>query len=130
METSNRPGANPVAIVVDDSDIDREVMIEILHQGGIATYGLPSPIGATREARARGVSIAIVDQNIPAMDGSKLIALFRSNRKLKQVPIIMVSGNVSAEMVDVARNAGADAFVSKQDLHSNLLQTARRLLGH
>lgn len=55
-----------VAVVIDDSDIDREVMVGLLRSAGIEAHGLPSPIGATRAAREHGAMVAIVDQNLPA----------------------------------------------------------------
>lgn len=128
---SNGSGGNkPVALVIDDSEVDREVMLDLLRAGGIEAHGLPSPIGATRTARERGAQVVIVDQNLPAMDGSKLTGLFRSSRALQGIRVILVSGTDEHQMVALAREANADAFVGKSRLQADLLDTTRRLLGY
>ena len=38
-------------LVIDDSDIDRQVMVDLLANAGFEVHELPSPIGATRKAR-------------------------------------------------------------------------------
>ena len=125
---TEQPNKKPVVLVIDDSDIDREVMVDLLQQAGIDAHGLPSPIGVTRKAREKLAQVIIVDQNLPAMDGSKLTALFRSNPALRGIRVIMVSGNDESQMLAVAREAQADAFICKERLQDDLVQTVRRLL--
>lgn len=118
-----------MALVIDDSDIDREVIVDLLRAGGLEAHGLPSPIGATRAARETGASVVIVDQNLPAMDGSKLTGLFRQNRALQGIRVVMVSGSDEEHMVSVARDAQADAFVGKSRMAEELVKTVKRLLS-
>jgi CheY-like chemotaxis protein len=118
-------------LVIDDSDVDREVMTELLIQAGFEVHALPSPIGATRLARQLGVAAVVIDQNLPAMDGSKLATLFRGNAHLRHVRVILISGNDEASMIEVAHAAQADAFVSKRHMHQQLASVVKRLLhGH
>ena len=115
-------------LVIDDSDVDRDVMAELLIAAGFDVHTLPSPIGATRLARELRVSAVIIDQNLPAMNGNKLAALFRGTPALRDVCLVLVSGNDEAAMLEVARVAQADAFVSKGKIHRELAQVVKRLL--
>src|SRR5215831_9579206 len=80
-------------LVIDDSDIDREVMKDILEQGGYTVHDLPSPIGATRKARELQVKAIVIDQNLPSLDGNKLAALFRNSAGMQDVRVILVSSS-------------------------------------
>jgi len=114
-------------LVIDDSDVDRLAMMDLLSAAGFAVQGLPSPIGATRAARQLGARVVVIDQNLPAMDGSKLAALFRGTASLREIRLVLVSSGDEVAMADIARQARADAFVSKQKMHSDLVSTVRRL---
>jgi len=116
-------------LVIDDSDIDREVMKNLLEQAGCVVHDLPSPIGATRKAREVQVKAVVVDQNLPSLDGSKLAALFRNNAGMQDIRVVLVSSAEEGGMLEIARQARADAFVAKQRLHQDLVPTLRRVLA-
>ena len=115
-------------LVIDDSDIDRQVMLDLLTRAGYQVYDLPTAIGATRAAREVGACAVVIDQNLPALNGAKLAALFRSNPALKDIRVILISSNDEATMATLTREARADAFVSKDRMHTDLVPTVRRLL--
>jgi CheY-like chemotaxis protein len=124
------PKLGPIPIlVIDDSDIDRQVMSDLLSAAGFLVHALPSPIGATRKARELRVRAVVVDQNLPSLDGSKLAALFRSTASMQELPVVLVSSSEEIGMQAIAREAKADAFVSKQHLHDQLVATVRRLVN-
>jgi CheY-like chemotaxis protein len=115
-------------LVIDDSDIDRRVVSELLVAAGYSVRELPSPIGATRVAREFHAKVVVIDQNLPALDGSKLAALFRSNPALKDIRLILISSSDEFEMARLMKEAGADAFVSKSRMHTELVPTVKRVL--
>jgi two-component system NtrC family sensor kinase len=121
-------GDKPVVLVIDDSDIDRQAISDLLSRAGFDVHGLPTPIGATRIARQLHVKVVIIDQNLPAMDGSKLAALFRKNPSMHAIRVVLVSGGDEKAMTALAREAQVDAFVSKRQLHDELISTVRKLV--
>ena len=125
--TSLNAASGPVVLVIDDSDIDRATITDLLAAAGFEVHGLPSPIGATRTARQLQVQVVVIDQNLPAMDGNKLAALFRGNPGMRDIRVVLISGNEEQSMVEVAKQAQVDAFVSKRDLHRKLVETVKRL---
>jgi two-component system sensor histidine kinase/response regulator len=115
-------------LIIDDSDVDRQVIADLLAEAGFAVHELPSPIGATRKARELQVSVVIIDQNLPSLDGSKLATLFR-NAGLADLRVVLVSSADELMMLEITRQAKADAFVAKQRLREELVPTVRKLLG-
>jgi len=115
-------------LVIDDSDIDRQVMVELLTGAGLTVRELPSPIGATRIARDVGAKVVVIDQNLPALNGAKLAALFRSNPALHDIKLVLISSSDEQEMTKLVTDAGADAFVSKTRMHTELVRVVKRLM--
>jgi CheY-like chemotaxis protein len=120
-------GRNSGVLVIDDSDIDRQVMADILADAGYLVHQLPSPIGATKSARELQVGLVIIDQNLPSLDGSKLAALFRS-AGFADLRVVLISSSDEIDMLEITRKAKADAFVAKQRMREELVPTVRRLL--
>jgi len=118
---------NQGVLIIDDSDVDRQVIADILTDAGYTVHQLPSPIGATRTARELQVRLVIIDQNLPSLNGSKLAALFRS-AGLADLRVVLISSADEHDMLDITRRAKADAFVSKQRMSEELVATVRRLL--
>jgi twitching motility two-component system response regulator PilH len=115
-------------LIIDDSDVDRQVMADLLAEAGFSVHELPSPIGATRKARELQVGVVIIDQNLPSLDGSKLATLFR-NAGLADLKVVLVSSADEMTMLEITRQAKADAFVAKQRLREELAPTVRKLLA-
>jgi PleD family two-component response regulator len=115
-------------LVIDDSDVDRAAMSDLLAAAGFEVHELASPIGATRIARQLNVQLVVIDQNLPAMDGSKLAALFRRNAGLCGVRMILISGDDTGTL-QLAGAAPVDGFVSKRSMHVELAAMVKRLLS-
>jgi CheY-like chemotaxis protein len=129
MDEAKKPASRlPTILVIDDSDIDRQVMMDLLTRAGFPCHDLPTAIGATRAAREFNARLVVIDQNLPALNGAKLAALFRSNPSMKDVKLVLISSNDESTMADLVREARADAFVSKNRMHSDLVPTIRRLI--
>jgi CheY-like chemotaxis protein len=117
-------------LVIDDSDIDRQVIADLLAMAGYTVHQLPSPIGATRKARELQVGVVVIDQNLPSLDGSKLAALFRNaGAGLQDLKVVLTSSSDELSMLEITKQAKADAFVAKQRMRQELVETVRRLLA-
>jgi DNA-binding response OmpR family regulator len=129
MDETRRTTKLPAVLVIDDSDIDRSVMAELLEQAGFTVEQLPTAIGATRAAREFNARVVVIDQNLPALNGAKLAALFRSSPSMKDVRVILISSNDEVTMAALMRESRADAFVSKGRMHADLVATVHRVLS-
>jgi len=70
---------------------------------------------------------AIVDLQMPGMDGLELARLMRADAAFTRVPLIMLT-SLGHKTID-AKQAGVDAFLSKPIRRARLLQTLRTVLG-
>jgi CheY-like chemotaxis protein len=112
-------------LVIDDDDIARESMIELLRGEGHGVAGLPSPIGATKRILSYKVDVVVIDVMMPSIRGDKLAALVRKNPRLKHVGVVLVTGASGEELADLAGDVNAAAVVEKRNIHSELASAVR-----
>jgi DNA-binding NarL/FixJ family response regulator len=116
-------------LVIDDHQISRNSVIRMLQAAGMSVVGAPSAIGATRLALRRGIQVAVIDLNMPAMRGSSLIQVIRKSPRLAHVGIVLLSGASDEELVTAAGEASADAAVSKLNMKDTLVPAVQKLLA-
>jgi PleD family two-component response regulator len=119
-------GRGITVLVIDDSDIARTRMVDMLTSAGFDVAQLPSPIGATRAILTRRVSVVVVDVLMPGMRGDRLAALFRGNPRFSDIGVVLVSGEANVELDRLLAETGADASVSKSRL-DELVPTVLRV---
>jgi CheY-like chemotaxis protein len=109
-------GGDFVVLVIDDSEIARTTMVEILSRAGLKVIDRPSPIGTTRVVLTYNVGVVVIDLLMPGMRGDRLASLFRGNPRLAKLGVVLVSGETESELKRLSQEAGADAVVSKNNL--------------
>ena len=57
--------------------------------------------------------IILVDINLPGMSGIDALQRLRSNPRTADIPVIAISADVMAHDVELIKNAGFEAFISK-----------------
>jgi two-component system chemotaxis sensor kinase CheA len=69
------------------------------------------------------------DVDMPRMNGFDLTAKIRSDRKLTDLPVVLVTALESREDRERGVDAGANAYIVKSSFdQSNLLETIKRLI--
>ena len=66
---------------------------------------------------------------MPQMDGHRLTKLVKSNEQLKDIPLIIFSSLVNAEMRRKGEQLGADAQLSKPEI-GQLVGAIDKLIGN
>jgi two-component system chemotaxis response regulator CheY len=118
-------------LVVDDSAVMRAMVIKTLRLSGL-------PLNAVHEAGngeealqildEQWVDLALVDINMPVMNGEELLSRIRQNPDIADLPIIVVSTEGSETRIDAIREHGAE-FVHKPFSPEELRQTIRHITG-
>ena len=79
--------------------------------------------------RTQAFDIVISDVEMPRLNGFGLTARIRADKKLAQLPVILVTALETREDRERGIDAGANAYLVKSSFdQSNLLDTLRRLL--
>ena len=73
----------PRALVIDDDEIARELVVSLLKDGSYETFELSSPIGATQMISREKIELLILDIMMPGLSGDKLAKMLRAKLDLK-----------------------------------------------
>lgn len=101
-------------LVVDDFKTIARIIHNLLKQAGFSDV---DTAGDGQEAmakmKARKYGLVISDWHMAPMDGLELIRAARADSDLKDTPFILISGDTAPSTLDMAKGAGAVAYVSK-----------------
>ena len=102
-------------LIVDDSAVMRSMILKTLKLSGL-------PIGEVHQAangaegltklREHWIDLALIDINMPVMNGEAMLEAMRADPELERVPVIVVSTEGSETRIERFRDNGAQ-FVHK-----------------
>ena len=116
-------------LIVEDSPTMRQVVALALSRlGNVDLVEASDGLDGLRKVTSDDFDLAIIDINMPVMDGLKLIRLIRSEATLSELPIVVVTTEGAAGDRERALSLGADAYLAKPILTGALLDIVRSLL--
>jgi two-component system chemotaxis response regulator CheY len=118
-----------IALVVDDSRATRAMLRTMLSNLGFDVVEAGHGVEALeRLQQASDVDFALVDWNMPQMDGLELVRSIRAERRFAGLPVMMVTAETDVNQMARALMAGADEYALKP-LDQEALVTKLRMLG-
>jgi DNA-binding response OmpR family regulator len=100
-------------LVVDDDPILRE-FASVYLTTPMSTVALAPDASTALDLLAREqFDIALLDIDMPGMNGFELVECIRGQEKLRDLPIVMVTGREDIVSIDRAYAVGATSFVTK-----------------
>jgi two-component system, chemotaxis family, chemotaxis protein CheY len=117
-------------LVVDDSALVRLYYRETLERAGFEVEQAINGIEAMEKVLAQPFDLAIVDVNMPRMDGfSFLRTLRRGAPDVATLPALVITTEAGQQDVDAARAAGANFYLVKPVSRQDLVRHAAVLSG-
>lgn len=104
----------PPILVVDDQDKLLRLVIMLMNRIGFPEVdGATSGPEALERLRERRYALVISDLDMEPMDGITLLREIRADDGLMNTPFILTEASFDFEDINVAHQAGADAFILK-----------------
>ncbi len=107
--------ANTV-LIVDDSNTMRKIVSRSLRQAGIE-FDQILEAGDGQEAldvlAANKVDVVLSDINMPNMTGLEFLKAKAEDDSIKDIPVIMISTETGADIIDEAKSYGAKGAIKK-----------------
>jgi len=117
------------ALVVEDSITSRTLLKNILESDGYRVKTAVDGIDAFTILRTEAFDIVVSDVDMPRMSGFDLTTKIRSDKKLSDLPVVLVTALESHEDRERGIDVGANAYIVKSSFdQSNLLEIIRRLI--
>jgi two-component system chemotaxis response regulator CheY len=117
------------ALVIDDSRPMRMILGKLLRELGFEITEAGDGKQALDQLNpSQPPDLALVDWNMPVMNGLEFVQAVRANHQYDQVPLMMVTTETDMERVVAAIDAGANEYVMKPFTKEIMLEKLR-LLG-
>ena len=116
-------------LIVEDSPTMRQLLAFALKRLKDAEIVEASDgMDGLRKVTSDHFDLALIDINMPVMDGLKLISLIRSEESLKEMPIVVITTEGATEDRERALTLGADEYLTKPIQANRVLAVAKGLL--
>ena len=115
-------------LVAEDSITSRMLIKGILESAGYKVKTAVNGMDAFTLLRAEPFDLLVSDVEMPRLNGFDLTARIRADKKLAELPVVLVTALESPEDRERGIDVGASAYIVKSKFdQSNLLDAVRRL---
>ena len=116
-------------LIVEDSPTMRQLLVFALKRlQNVELVEARDGMDGLRKVTSDHFDLALVDINMPVMDGLKLIHLIRDEESLKAMPIVVITTEGAEEDRARALKLGADEYLTKPVQANRVLAVVKGLL--
>jgi two-component system, chemotaxis family, sensor kinase CheA len=116
-------------LVAEDSITSRTLLKNILELAGYRVKTAIDGADALTTLATEGFDLVVSDVEMPRMSGFELTTKIRADKRLSQLPVVLVTGLDSREDRERGVDVGASAYIVKSSFdQGNLLEVVRRLI--
>ena len=115
-------------LVVDDSPSIRNTVVDTLERAGFQVTSAKDGEEALRLTLEKLFDLVVSDVEMGAITGVQLCRVLRSDPGTANLPIILLTAATEAVNKFWGRHAGADAYITKQNMKAELVSTVNDLL--
>lgn len=112
-------------LLVEDSPADRRLMEEVFREAKVVNSirHEEDGEGALRALRANGrTDLVLLDLELPGMDGREVLEEMRGDPALRQIPVVVLTGNVSEADIGRSFDLEASGYLTKPITVKKLLR--------
>jgi chemosensory pili system protein ChpA (sensor histidine kinase/response regulator) len=111
----------PLVLVVDDSITVRRVTQRLLQREGYRVTLAADGLQALEKLQTERPTVVLSDIEMPRMDGFDLVRNIRSDVRLSDLPVIMITSRIAEKHREHARELGVDHYLGKPYSEDELL---------
>ncbi len=116
-------------LIAEDSITARTLVKTILEGAGYEVVATVDGMDALTRLKTEPFDLLVSDVDMPRLNGFELTARIRADKKLSELPVLLVTALGSQKDREYGIEVGANAYIVKSDFdQSNLIEIIRRLL--
>lgn len=115
-------------LVVDDSRFMRTHLRILLSKRGFKVYDAINGKEALKIIKEHKIDGAIIDLEMPVMDGNKLLSAIKKNKSNLLMPVMVVSGTSDPDKIARVIKNGASDFIKKPYSNEELLLKVDKMM--
>ncbi|WNZ22251.1 response regulator [Leptolyngbya sp. NK1-12] len=117
-----------IVLVVDDSQTVRQMLSELLKQGGLTVVEAANGLEAKAKIQTKAPDLVITDLVMPEMNGYELCRWIKNDPVAQNIPILICSTKDQEFDRYWGMKQGADAYITKPFQPGEMLETVKQLL--
>lgn len=116
-------------LVVDDSPFMIRLVTYILESAGYETESAENGRMALDLISKEPPDLVFLDTMMPEMDGLDTLRAIRANPETRDIPVLMLTAKVQDDDYRLAKDAGANGYLTKPFNQADVLGSVARYLG-
>jgi len=116
-------------LVVDDSPKMLEVAGLLLGEAGFEVLKASDGVEALEITRERHPDLVVLDLLMPRMNGFEVLRQMQQDERIRDTPVVVISGLYKDDILKELNSLGADDFVPKDSMRRKLVDRASRLVN-
>jgi two-component system chemotaxis sensor kinase CheA len=128
--TVQKPERRSAILVVEDSITSRTLLKNLLEVSGFDVATAVDGADGLATLKSGVFDLVVSDVDMPRMNGFELTTRIRADKRLAELPVVLVTALDSREDRERGIDVGANAYIVKSSFDKgNLLEAVRRLVG-
>ena len=123
------PVEQKTILIVEDNELNMKLVVAVLERGRYQTLTASDAETGILLAREHLPDLILMDLQLPGMDGISATAILKADEKLRQIPVIALSGYGSLDFGVHPGESGFSGFISKPIEVRSFLETISGYLG-
>jgi putative two-component system response regulator len=117
-------------LVVDDNQDIRDLVVHILSADGFNVFAAVDGENALAILNSNPVNLVLLDVMMPGKSGLDVLRDIRSgsNKKIRDIPVMMITAKSSTEDIDKALELGATSYIVKPFRATTIREKVRAIL--
>jgi CheY-like chemotaxis protein len=117
-------------LIIDDNKFNREIVRMTLEGAGYAVRCAAEGNEGLEILQTETIDLVLLDLILPGLDGFGVLGVMKSDPKISDIPVFVLTSRDSQEEHDEAIRLGArDCFIKYRMPHNELLRVVREFLG-
>lgn len=115
-------------LIVDDEPDILSAVETVFKNAGYDTRTAADGKEAYKKAKSENPDLIILDLMLPQLDGYKVCGLLKTDKRYKDIPIILFTALTQGSDKELGKEVKADAYITKPVKLDLLLKRAKELL--
>lgn len=115
-------------LVIESNDAFRKMLKKRLEFSGFVVCTAPDGLQGLTAVRRENPDLIILDILLPGLDGHKICRMIKFDRKLRHIPVVVLTSRDLEEVAELAKQVKADAFCVKTTKAAVLVEIIQKLI--
>jgi len=116
-------------LVIDDDPFMLKVITDLLQKAGFHVQAQESALGATQVIVRDRIDAAVIDWNLPGLQGDDVIRLLRTWEQIKNLPVLLITGAPEETLERIRDELPGVRVLAKEFLRDQLVGALGNVLG-